>query len=393
VSWKLDRSREEDRLDRGLQEATEAQKWKEVKPFMSIERTRHAVSGKWVFRSTQSAQAGARVSVPEDPAIPGLSLLRHPQKFSEVLTPLLKGRFGRDVCVEQTHHSVRRHVPGKRCIVKLEVLMRSAPGAPVEQHRILAKYYSGDHGATVFENCQELWRRGFSIGDFRIAEPIAYHSQWQILFLSWESGRTLRDFLIAGEDTHRAIEGAATWLLKLHACRFRGGRIYGYQRHFHTLGVWERNLASAHREMGDEFRSIRKLIKKELAKCKKGPRVPTHRDFSPEHLVVEEDRFVGLDLDEFCQYDPLFDVAHFIAHLRFLALTSFGALDYFDSQAARFEQMYASGSGVFSKPRMQLLLAIAFLKLAYLEAVVHRMKDGKKIVFKLLQAANQFARP
>lgn len=360
---------------------------------MRTERTQRAVSEEWAFRPKQSPQADSRASVPEDPSLPGLSLLPHPQKFSEVLAPLLKGRFGKNVSVEQTRHSVRRHVPGKRCIVKLEVLIRSAPGAPVEQHRLLAKYYSGDHGATVFENCKELWRRGFSIGDFRIADPIAYHAHWQALLLSWESGRTLRDFLIAGEDANRAIEGAATWLLKLHACRYRGGRIYGYQRHFHTLGVWERNLVGGHRDLAGEFGNIRKLIKKELAKCKKGPRVATHRDFSPEHLVVEEDRFVGLDFDEFCQYDPLFDVAHFIAHLRFLALTSFGAFDHFDSQAARFEEVYASGSTVFSKPRMQLLLAIAFLKLAYLETVVHRMKDGKEIVSKLLEAANQIARP
>src|SRR5437016_8409144 len=307
------------------------------------------------------------------------------------MTPLLKGRFGRDVCVEQTHHSVRRHVPVKRCIVKLEVLMRSAPGAPVEQHRILAKYYSGNHGATVFGNCQELWRRGFSTGDFRIAESIAYHPQWQTLFLSWESGRTLRDFLIAGEDTGRAIEGAAKWLLKLHACRFRGGRLYGYQRHFHTLGVWERNLVSAHREMGDEFGSIRKLIKKELALCRKGPRVPTHRDFSPEHLVVEEDRFVGLDFDEFCQYDPLFDVAHFIAHLRFLALISSGAVNSLDDLAAHFEDSYASESACFSVVRLRLFTAIAYLKLAYVEAVVRGNRDGKHVVDALLEEAGRLA--
>lgn len=360
---------------------------------MSIERTGQAVSEKWAFRAKQPAQAGARISVPEDPALPGLSLLRQPEKFREVLRPLLKRRFGSDICLEQTRHNIRRHVPGKRCIVKLEVLTRSAPGAPVEQHRILAKFYSGNHGATVFENCQELWRRGFSIGDFRIAEPIAYQPRLQALFLSWESGRTLRDFLLVGEDTHHALDGAARWLLKLHSCRFRGGRIYGYSRHFHTLGVWERNLASAHRDLGCEFGNIRKLVKRELAKCKKGRGVPTHRDFSPEHLVVEEDRFIGLDFDEFCQYDPLFDVAHFIAHVRFLALTSFGSLDYFDSQAARFEEMYASGSAVFSKPRMKLLLAIAFLKLAYLEAVVHRMKGGETIAIKLLQAAKEFAHP
>lgn len=366
---------------------------KAVKPLMKIERRQHAVSERWAFRSKQSAQAGARASVPEDPALPGLVLLHHPQKSNRVLTALLKRRFGSDICLEQIHHSVRRHVPGKRCIVKLEVFMRSAPGAPVERHRILAKCYSEDHGATVFENCHELWRRGFSVGDFRIAEPIAYHPGWQVLFLTWESGRTLRDFLIAGEDTNRAIGRAASWLLKLHACRFRGGRIYGYRRHFHTLRVWERNLLSAHRDVGNEFGNIRQLIKKRLAKCEKGPRVSTHRDFSPEHLVVEEDRFVGLDFDEFCQYDPNFDVAHFIAHLHFLGLTSFGALDYFDSQATRFEEVYASGSAFFSRHRMRLLLAIAFLKLVYLEAVVHHMKGGKKVVFELLEAANEFARP
>ena len=363
-----------------------------MKPLMSIEGTRQAVPEKWAFRSKQSAQTGKSVFVPEDPALPGLVLLRHPQKFSEGLMPVLRSRFGADASMQQTRYSVRRHVPGKRCIVKLEVFLQSAPGAPLKRHQILAKYYSGDHGGSVFENCQELWRRGFSTGNLRIAEPIAYCPRWQALFLKWESGRTLRDLLIASEDAHRAMEGAAKWLLKLHACRFRGGRLYGYQRHFHTLGVWERNLMSAHRDLGDEFRNIRKLIKKELVKCEKGPRAPTHRDFSPEHLVVE-DRFVGLDFDEFCQYDPIFDVAHFIAHLRFLGLTSFGALDYFDSQATRFEEVYASGSAFFSQPRMRLLLAIAFLKLVYLEAVVHPMNGGKEVVFDLLEAAKAFARP
>src|SRR5213080_3348056 len=128
ASWRTERNTRKNRSSERWQVISETQEMESSEPFMSIERTRHAVSEEWAFRSKQSAQAGARVSAPEDPAMPGLSLLRHPQKLSEVLTPLLKGRFGRDVCVEQTRHSVRRHVPGKRCIVKLEVLMRSAPG-------------------------------------------------------------------------------------------------------------------------------------------------------------------------------------------------------------------------------------------------------------------------
>src|SRR5881628_1835001 len=64
--------------------------------------------------------------------------------------------------------------------------------------------------------------------------------------------------------------------------------------------------------------------------------VPTHRDFSPDHIVIDGDRITVLDLDEFCQYDPLLDVAHFVTHLRFLGLVSYGNLSRFDHLAARF---------------------------------------------------------
>ena len=176
---------------------------------MGRERTQHAALEKWTVASQESNLPCTRASVPHGPALAGLVLLRGPQTFAEVLTPLLKGRFGNDMRLEETHYSVRRHVPGKRCIVKVEVRLRSAPGAPVEQHRFLAKCYVTNHGAEVYGNCQQLWRRGFSIGDLRIAGPIGYHPRWQVLFLGWESGRTLRDFLAAGEDAGRTMEGAA----------------------------------------------------------------------------------------------------------------------------------------------------------------------------------------
>lgn len=101
------------------------------------------------------------------------------------------------------------------------------------------------------------------------------------------------------------------------------------------------------REMGVVFGDICTRIKKRLAECKQGKRAPTHRDFSPEYLVVEEGRFVGLDLAEYCHYDPLSEVAHFIAYLRLQALTALGAIDYPDPHAARFESAYASESANF----------------------------------------------
>ena len=102
-------------------------------------------------------------------------------------------------------------------------------------------------------------------------------------------------------------------------------------------------------------------------------------------------RFTGLDFDELCQYDPLFDVAHFVAHLRFLALISFGAINSLDDLAARFADSYASESGSFYTARLRLFTAIAYLKLAYVEAMVRSNVDGKQVVDTLLEEACRFA--
>jgi Phosphotransferase enzyme family len=289
------------------------------------------------------------------------------------------------------HLFVHRYVPGKRCIVKLDLEICGASGMPAKRQCFFAKFYSAGRGARVYENCQQLWRCGFSRGPFTIAEPVAYDSTWQVLLLNSENGPSLRDIVLAGRDALPAVEGAAEWLYRLHTCGFPGGRVYHLSRHLHILGAWERRLASADRETGRAFGDVLDRIKRRFPKAETLTWAPTHRDFSPEHLIVEGQRFTALDFDEFCQYDPLFDVAHFLAHLRFLALISSGAVNSLDELAARFEDCYASKSRSFSAARLHLFAAIAYLKLAYVEAVVRHNKEGKQVVEALLGEAGRFA--
>src|SRR5258708_6163437 len=72
-------------------------------------------------------------------------------------------------------------------------------------------------------------------------------------------------------------------------------------------------------------------------------------------------------------------------HETSLAIHSLAAL------AARFEDSYASDSACFSVSRLRLFAAIAYLKLAYVEAVVRRNRDGKHVVDALLEEAGRFA--
>ncbi len=332
----------------------------------------------------------ARAAVPDDPALPGLALLHRPEKLLAVLTPLLSGRLGSHIELAQNDLFVRRYVPGKRCTVKSEVTTCAASGMPRHQC-FFAKFNTGGHGAVVYKNCQQLWRRSFSRGRFTIVEPLAYHPSRQVLVLSWEDGTSLRDIVLAGQGALRAVEGAAKWLHRLHTCGLNGGRICIFSHHLHILGIRKRDLISTHREVGRAFGEVLDRIKRRLAKLEPLTWGPTHRDFSPEHLIVEGRRFTALDFDEFCQYDSLIDVAHFVAHLRFLALISSGAVNSMDDLAAHFEDSYASESASFSAARLHLFAAIAYLKLAYVEALVRRNRDGKQVVNALLEEAGRFA--
>src|SRR5438874_11322982 len=106
---------------------------------------------------------------------------------------------------------------------------------------------------------------------------------------------------------------------------------------------------------------------------------------------MEGCRLTRLDFDKFCQYQPLFDVAHSVAHLLFLALTSLGAINALDDLATHFEDSYASESADFSVSRLHLFAAIAYLKLAYVEAAVRHNRDGKQVTDALLEEAGRCA--
>ncbi|PYU36045.1 MAG: hypothetical protein DMG28_01570 [Acidobacteria bacterium] len=96
-----------------------------------------------------------------------------------------------------------------------------------------------------------------------------------------------------------------------------------------------------------------------------------------------------MDFDEFCQYDPLFDVAHFTAHLRFLGLTHFGTLHHFDGLAERFLAAYEAGGGEYSEERLSLYKAIAYFKLGRFVALVQRPAEWMQILPELLSEARR----
>ena len=99
----------------------------------------------------------------------------------------------------------------------------------------------------------------------------------------------------------------------------------------------------------------------------------------PDHVLINDGVTTGIDFDEFCQYDPLFDVAHFMAHLRSLANC--------DALANRFLSAYRATAPDYSEGRIALHSAVSYFKLAHITATITRPPHWEHRLEALLDAA------
>ncbi len=199
-----------------------------------------------------------------------------------------------------------------------------------------------------------------------------------------------RSLILSHSYVSRQIEDAAEWLLKLHKCGVKSGRRYTFGRHLETLAKQKYRTTQTYPESESRLAALLCQIQERGHELSGWTPGPTHRDFSPDHILVDGDELTALDFDEFCQDDPLFDAAHFTAHLRFLGLTYFGPLTHFDWLAQRFRAAYQAGAHDYSAPRMNLYDAIAYFKLAHIAAVVRLPPTWQDVVAALLAEAQQF---
>ena len=329
------------------------------------------------------------LAIPNDSLLPGCELLEQEKLRTEVIARLLENRLEPETELIESKVAVLRHVPGKRCNFRIELKIRLAPGAPIRVRLLVGKIYAQDHGANVHSMLRKFERHGFATGRFRVPEPLAYEPRWKLLVLGWAEGTLLRSLILENLDGARRMDDAANWLLKFHQCGVNTGRRYTLRRHLQTLAGRASALANAHPQRASLIDGVLRRIEDRGTRLSGWAPGPTHRDFSPDHLVFGEGRVTGLDFDEFRQYDPMFDVAHFMAHLRLLGLRHFGDYSRFDHFAQIFRTAYKTGAREFSEERVRFYQAVAYFKLACIVGLVVRPSDWKGPVEVFLRDAER----
>src|SRR5918911_3659165 len=166
---------------------------------------------------------------PDDAALPGAVLLQQPRRFVAVLSSglchtLLQEWLDPGARLVDSRVAIRRHVPGKRCLFELELVIARGGADAVEARTVMGKVYAGDEGARVYDTLQRLWASGFNTGPLTVPRPIAYDPDRRILLTSRTRGVVLRQLLLAlkdrtdtlahpsgASDVSTAVERAAAW--------------------------------------------------------------------------------------------------------------------------------------------------------------------------------------
>src|SRR5260370_21877256 len=103
-------------------------------------------------------------SIPTDAALPGLSLLVRPPELVGFLSSLLAEWMDADKRISDCRVNLLRYVPGKRCIVALEVRIESKENGGVECRKLVAKAHSNGAGRKVYSTLPGMQNHGFAYG-------------------------------------------------------------------------------------------------------------------------------------------------------------------------------------------------------------------------------------
>ena len=231
------------------------------------------------------------------------------------------------------------------------MVVRYDLGSGVREARLIGKWYATDRGELVMAALTSLRRGGFA-GRLTVPKPVAYLSEARALFTEAVDGPMLREALRSDPSVaHRAGE----WLAALHRSNLRSPRVCGPEKQRRAIRRWAGGTSSL-----DE---VAKPLDRALASVE-DPALPVHYDYYHSQVVLAGANTVVLDLDEAGMGNPAFDVAHFRAHLRFLALQWHGDPAALDSAVWSFERGYARAQGPSATEGNAALEAFAWFKLA-----------------------------
>jgi hypothetical protein len=251
---------------------------------------------------------------PYDRRLPTLPLLIA-EPLPELESPLL-ARFGPgNWRTEVWNVEPVRYRAGLGAALRLTVQGQDDATSRRIERRFYAKVYRDEgQGQQTHQVLRALWKQAGANGEgFSVVRPLAYLSGLRTLLQEEAPGRPLEEILLGESETTGAVRRVARALAAFN----QGDAPPTTQPHLlaDQVAVLERArrlLGWACPHLREEVESI---IEGVLAGLEEVPLRPTHRDLKPDHIFVDGERTIFIDLDSLAKADPVLDPAYLLARL------------------------------------------------------------------------------
>lgn len=196
--------------------------------------------------------------------------------------------------------------------LKYDLRARDAATGEEAQGRFYAKVYRDASGEMTLRQIQAL-RSILDAGEGpAVGAPVAYLSRFRALVLEEAPGISLEEILLRDIDVAATMRKVARDLASFNQLDTVPERLYSLADYISSLRRSGRLLGWACPHLAPEINGMVATIADGL---KEVPPRPTHRDLKPDHVFLDRDRTVFIDLDSFAGADPVLDPALLLARL------------------------------------------------------------------------------
>lgn len=222
---------------------------------------------------------------------------------------------------------------------------------------------------------------------FNFAKPLAYLEGSSALMVEEAPGVSFEQAILRGKSIEESARQTARGLAAFHLWSVEAPS--ASEAVISRLNVANQYLAWACPALADDMRSIAHTVTAALARTPLGP---AHLDLKPDHIFLDGERVLFIDLDTFGAADPVLDIATLLARLEAMPMRFGAKTESVETAARALAEEYFSLVPAEWQGRLALNRAIADLQVAS-EFFRHQHPDWRELVPAWISRARQATDP
>lgn len=279
-----------------------------------------------------------------------------------------------------------RHKLGRRCLIEYDVTFRNA-ASHVERFTLMGKIRARKLDRDAYRMHCALWNEGFnatSDDGISVPEPLGMLPEFQMLLYRRVSGIPFSR-LLPLDGAVGLAQRTAEALAKLHRSTIQAERFHGREQELDVLDERLTAVAVERPAWSSRLERLRSELRARaeiLPPCE--PRL-IHRDFYPEHVLIDGPRLYVIDLDLCSGGDPACDVGNFLAHVIESALRWFGRADALQSVCDALLNGYLDLARSELRPAIELATSVALARHIYLSTRFPARRSNTEALLELCE--------